>query len=447
MSRITHWFANLGILNRFFTLIVIVNFCIEASFWLSGFDTNSFSMLRWLANKDDSWTPMLEALHHIKAAPSDELVYQTLLLGKGLKFQYPPSSLLFIDIFASFGLTDNQIIDLFNKLSFVILLPIALVTARILKTTLHRYGFEKRGITFTGQPLELYFTFGMLTALFYPIIWSYHVGQIQTFLTLLTTAAIWFWLKEKKQVSGILLGLICLIKPQLGILFLWALIRRQWEFVFAGALTMIPFLTLSVTLYGLGNHFDYLNALSFLSRHGESYYANQSVNGLMHRLVFNGGDFSWRDFEFPPFSRTVYITTLVSSLSFLGLGLWWNWKSKNPNAIDFSIMILSSTIASPIAWEHHYSVLLPIFTMAVPFVLYNYSDKKWPLILLTLAFIISSHFFHGPIAQLSATNFNFIQSNLFFSALAILIILYKISAKLEISPPSIDNAGAKTSPQ
>src|SRR5690606_16200820 len=139
----------------------------------------------------------------------------------------------------------------------------------------------------------------LLTILFYPLVWSYHVGQIQTILTLLATLSLFFWLKDQKALSGIMLGLFCLVKPQLALVFVWAMIRRHCNIGTARATTAASALGLSVAVFGVDNHLDHLSALSSLSRHGESYYPNQSVSGVMHRLLFDGNNLGWEQRGFP----------------------------------------------------------------------------------------------------------------------------------------------------
>jgi len=41
----------------------------------------------------------------------------------------------------------------------------------------------------------------------------------------------------------------------------------------------VPIALVSVWRYGLHNHLAYLGVLSFLSRHGEQFYPNNSING------------------------------------------------------------------------------------------------------------------------------------------------------------------------
>jgi len=174
-------------------------------------------------------------------------------------------------------------------------------------------------------------------------------------LTFLGTVSLVAWQYKKKKTAGLLIGLICAIKPQWGILLLWGALRRQWAMVIVGALTLTILIAISAFIYGLHHFVDYLSVLSFLSQRGEAYFPNQSVNGLLNRLFFNGNNLHFADESFPPFNPVIYGSTLISSLLIITTALFWRWRDiSNVDAPELAIMMLSMTIASPIAWEHHY---------------------------------------------------------------------------------------------
>ena len=78
-------------------------------------------------------------------------------------------------------------------------------------------------------------------------------------------------------------------------------------------------------------------------------------------------------------------------------------------------MALSCTMASPIAWEHHYGILLPIFAVLVVAV----EPKPLPLGLLAAAYALASVYIPATML-LAPTPFNFAQSYLLFAALIVL---------------------------
>ena len=81
-------------------------------------------------------------------------------------------------------------------------------------------------------------------------------------------------------------------------------------------------------------------------------------------------------------------------------------------------------MASPIAWEHHYSIMLPMFAVALPATL-GLIETRRGLEGLTIAFLLSGNFYK--ITNIFAeTRFNALQSYLFFGALLFLLHLYAL---------------------
>ncbi len=443
MHFLKNYLKSAGKVTQLLLLVIALDILCAAAFTIIGSKPNGFSQVKWFAYtkpyQNDSWEAMTKALIHVQENPEDYL-YQALLIEEGVKFQYPPSSLLLFDIPERiFGLEYYQIARIWDILSFFSILVTAFFISKILTLILTKHRFEQFRISTTPKIIHQYILVLAISVFFYPLMRSYHLGQMQTILTLLATMSIYYWLSDKKITSGVLIGLICLVKPQLGLLFVWGLIRKQWAMVIAGGITILSVLLVSIALYGFHNHLDYLSALSYLSKHGESYYPNQSVNGLVNRLLFNGENLYFHDDTFPPFSQTVYLFTSISSLILIFLGLLWNYKSKNPNVIDLSIMILCTTMASPIAWEHHYGILLPIFVLLLPFAYYYYSPQKWKLAVFIIAFIVASQYL-GITKHLANSYFNVFQSYLLFAALLILLYSLMISRKMKtIGLPNVEN--------
>jgi alpha-1,2-mannosyltransferase len=117
-------------------------------------------------------------------------------------------------------------------------------------------------------------------------------------------------------------------------------------------------MVLSLILFGWQNNLEYLRVLGFMSRHGEVYFPNQSVNGLLNRLLMNGSSVDLRVDRFPAYRTEVYLLTTLSSAAIALLGLFSRPKNR---VADFSLVSLAATAASPIVWYHHYGILLPVF--------------------------------------------------------------------------------------
>jgi hypothetical protein len=153
----------------------------------------------------------------------------------------------------------------------------------------------------------------------------------------------------------LVIALTCAFKPQLAIFLLWGVLRRQWRFtgVLAGAVAIIALC--SVAQYGLRNNLDYFAVLSYLGRHGEALWANQSFNGLLNRLLNNGDPVSWNLTVYPPYRPVIYLVSTTLSFVVLALAMliphFGGWQN---TAGDFLFVGCSSVLISPIAWEHHY---------------------------------------------------------------------------------------------
>lgn len=207
---------------------------------------------------------------------------------------------------------------------------------------------------------------------------------------------------------------------------LWAALRRQWRFVIGWAVVFVPAALVSLWLYGLENHFDYLKVLAYVGSRGEGFYPNQTVNGLLNRLLFNGNNVEWLPHRFAPYDAWVHAGTTATSLAIIGAALFWRrHEHERAGATDLLIAGLSFTMASPVGWEHHYGVMMPMFAVALPMTLAAPTLGRPGLVWLAASYVLASNFY--PLTnRLADTPLNFLQSYLFFGALMLLAHLYRL---------------------
>jgi hypothetical protein len=110
----------------------------------------------------------------------------------------------------------------------------------------------------------------------------------------------------------------------------------------------------------------------------------------------------------------------MTSLALLAAALFRRGNKGDPDrTFDFCTMTLSITIASPIAWEHHYGTIFPIFAVLLASVI---GDRR-RLLLLIVSYVLISNFI--PVTnQLADTVFNVVQSYLFAAAITVLLLLH-----------------------
>ncbi len=363
----------------------------------------------------DSWWPMLYALRFLHAPAG---IYQTVFFDRHVKFQYPLTSLPPLWLLDRMGMGEPRILILLKVMSGLAVMATVAVALLIAFRSA-----ERRDPNIGSRSKWMLAAVTILVSLtFYPVIKAYALGQIQVFINLLFAIAFLCWMQRRERATGALIGLITLIKPQYALILLWAALRKRWGVVQAGMICVAAGLAISVALFGLSNNLEYLRVLSFLSRHGEVYYANQTFNGLFHRLV-DHASVVFSIYGFPEYRPAVYIGTIITSLAILA----WCFPlrvsdSENDGILDFSLIGIAVTAASPIAWEHHYGILLPILIWHVSrFVMGGKLSRAQSIALVVVYLLVANDWRMTNL--LADSPLNFLQSYLLFGVLLFIGLL------------------------
>jgi alpha-1,2-mannosyltransferase len=403
-------------------------------FVVGHFSTLNFTrqFLLWLRlDAEDSWEPMQFALQYFLSG-GDKTMYQAVFFDQASKFQYPPLSLVLIWPFAKLPYHIETSNVTLNVTSWFAVLMTAVTVAAIFSAACRRYLPAARINRSPERPLG-WALCAVLTIGYLPIVSAYSFGQIQTWINCLFAVVVLAWMTERKALAGFVTALICVMKPQLGLLLVWGALRREWKFTlwFFGA--GVVFIILSVAIFGLDNNLDYLRVLSFLSRYGESMSSNQSFNGLMHRLLHNGTILFDEYVKLPPgqwvppYNRWVHIGTLASTVLIVGVALFWRPREHGRAGLaDFMIMALSLIISSPIAWPYHYGILLPMFAAALPAILSTGRFGPGAVIALAAAYLLTASFLFNETEPYAYTLLNPVISYMYFGGLVMLWLLYRL---------------------
>jgi hypothetical protein len=409
---------------------------------------HTLRLLRFLHRIDeDSWGPMRAAANYLRADP-DGALYQTVFFAGHIKFQYPPTALLAIYPVLQDGLSRRLAqlgwdqVQALNLVSWTLFLATAGLTAVLLRRGVLAAAAARGEVPPRWEPPLLAAAGAAFALTYYPVARAYTLGQIQAWINALVAALVLFWVAGYRTTGGALVGVVCLIKPQYAILLLWGAARRQWRFTLAAAATGVAGLVVSVHLFGLGNHRDYLGVLSFIARHGEGFYANQSVNGLLNRLLFNGPNLDWDGESFAPYHPAVYAGTAFSSLLLIGLALLWPVRrTARGSALDLGVALVTCTLASPVAWEHHYGVLVGVYAVLFA-ALYQARASAGAWCALAVSYALTSNFLSG-INRVADGPWNFLQSYVLAGGLLVLALLYHWRSRIgpvpgEAMPPAAD---------
>lgn len=375
----------------------------------------------------DSWRPMGIAEQYL-SRPHERPVYTELLTVRGVKFQYPLSSLLF---------TRHLSLPVLNAISWASVVIVVIAVWSILRRT------------GTGTPLEFRSddpAVGLaiigLCVSFYPIISAYSLGQIQAWINASLALAVLAWVARRDDLAGVAVGVACLLKPSYILFAIWGLARGRWRFVVPMAGVVILGVTAAFVAYGVADNVDYLNALSLIGQRGETFYPNQSFNGLLNRLVGNGDSLKFERAAFAAFHPVVYAGTLTAFVALIGLALWWpRRKAAAGGVIDFAIVTLTITMTSPVAWVHHYGVVLPLLAAIAPRLLVVKPFGWWTGSVLMICYIATSQWLVFP-NRFAGTPAGIAQSYMLIAAVVLLVMLYRtLRLSTEAAVPAAALAG------
>src|ERR1017187_6827792 len=366
----------------------------------------------------DSWTPMLGSVNYFLAHPGLPIyrarLYDTLI--------YPLTSILPLLAMKRAGMSDGSVFRALMILSWIAVCAVVGLQVWIARAMLGRAGLSWRAGVATA----------MAAFFFMPITLAFSLGQAQIFLDLFFALLVLFWVQGRQRPAGVIMALMTMVKPQFGLLLLWAALRRRWNALVAGLVTLAIAGVASVAAFGISNNLDYLRVLAGLSRKAQSHYANQSMFGLLNRAIFNGENMPYHPYVYPPFVPWVYYVTLATTAALVLLALAYPFINRRINAIskcarpqaggmaDLGAMGVVCVIATPMAWEHHYGVLLPIFVWLWFAVYRRGFGSIWKL---GLAFVLIADFL-SPLNFLAAIPVaNVLQSYMYFGALLLLALL------------------------
>jgi alpha-1,2-mannosyltransferase len=367
-------------------------------------------------------------------------IYQTVFFTEHDKFQYPLTSLLPLYWLQLWGLSNAVIMQAMNVLTWLAVWITLALSARILLFAANRYGVldELKG---QGAPV-IAASVGLLGLFFYPLMIDYALGQIQTLLVMLFAGVVYLWLKERYKMSGALIGLMCLIKPQYSLFLVWLALRKKFGALVSAALMTGVGWLFAGTIFGWREQLAYLDVLRYISKHGEPLWLNESMNGLLNHLLFNGPILEWKADAFAPYNPFIYVASTAFSVGLIALALFYPHTRRNRGGLlDLGTMAITATIASPIAWHQHYSILLPVFA----FLAGSMSKSRYRLYL-AAAFVVTSNSWSPLALVANVPVVNALLSLRFFAALLLLYVLYRESGVALVPDPSARAKGAAFRP-
>jgi hypothetical protein len=354
---------------------------------------------------------MLKSLDYFHTHPESPIyeakLYDTLI--------YSLVSLLPLAVIEKMGITGDRMLRLLAWSSWVAVWFVGGISALMASRLLSRKGAKLSVVSIISIFVACIF--------FYPLLKGYTLGNAQTFLTLGFTLLIYLWSTGREKSSGVVVAALAMVKPQYVLILLWMAVRKRWGAFWSGTIFAAVMFSISIMVFGWRNNLGYLPVLAGLSHKAQSHYANQSMFGTLNRMVFNGENLDYHPYVYTSYVPWIYYATVASSLFLAGLALFYPWGKFRGTTADLANMGIVSVAASPMAWEHHYGIVFPIFVWL--WFSYGCWEQRQTWLLGTSFFLCSS--------WLSVTTFlaskpglNLLQSYIYFGALLLMFLLYRL---------------------
>lgn len=279
--------------------------------------------------------------------------------------------------------------------------------------------FLQKAISVPFQHIS--YTLAIILALFvyYPTFSVIQFGQVSLVLLALLSGA---WLAAKQKylaLAGILLGVAASLKIIFGLFLFYFLFRREWRGLFGFILTGIICTLIPLSLLGSKTYFNYYSVIRHIYWYASTW--NASLLGFFLRL-FGGPEKNVPLISAPWLTYKLYF--LSSFLLLIGLIKYLQPTKKiEPTAkldLDFSSVIVTMLLISPLGWLYYFSWL------SIPFLacwkLINQRETSlWLGFMLAICILLSS------IPHTLASSANIIQTNVFilfiFSSCYVLALL------------------------
>ncbi len=196
------------------------------------------------------------------------------------------------------------------------------------------------------------FLLSFLSFLWFPFWLNIRFGQFSTIILFLLVL-IWVSIRGNKNIAhGLLISLAILVKIFPAFILLWSFYNKKWKTIIVAALSGCPIIIL-IYFWRPKSILDFYWIAQKDTLLFRAYYGNFSINGIIGRIFI--GYNQVRPFLY---SESMYSFLLTSfTLAILLLTLLYLIKVHDAEK-QFSVIIISMLLLSPITWAHSWTILL-----------------------------------------------------------------------------------------
>lgn len=299
--------------------------------------------------------------------------------------------------------------------TFIYFIPLAIIPYQLAQTifTIINF-FAVPGIVFLSfrilfKKVNLYYflLFLSLALVSFPTKFTLGMGQVNLIAFLLLLFSFSFYKEAKQETSGILLGAVFLLKPALGFILLFFILKMKWKIVLYSL--AVPALATLLIVVGFGTvPFVYwlkeiVPELSKVS--GTEIYYNQGIIGFISRLT-------------PDINIRTSLATVISAGLILLVSFFTLKKRKDEN-LQFTLSLTTLLLIDNLSSQHHFVWLIFPFILLSKYALRLRQTWFW-LMLFAAYFLVSWNFKNPQVFYIFPASL--LLSNTFYGAVVVYVL-------------------------
>lgn len=271
-------------------------------------------------------------------------------------------------------------------------------------------------LAFPAFSLKYFSIFTSLTLLSFPTKFTLGMGQSNLVGYCLLLLGFCLYMRERHIKGGFFLGLAITIKPIIGFMLLFFMLRRAWRTVVAAMASILTISLFAGIIFGFETYVYYISSIipNLLNPDGREVYYNQGAMGFVARLT-----------ESAVFRQ---ITSLLISLVIISILIYFVLNNRVGRKYQFALFLAALPLVNTLSWQHHFVLLIFPFILTAALIPNAGKQRIAFLVGLITAYILVSVNIKTP-SQLVSWPQILLLSHVFYGAIILLSMLLGIARR------------------
>lgn len=193
---------------------------------------------------------------------------------------------------------------------------------------------------------------------FYPLIVTLQTGQVNLILLFLLGLSYWYYAKDKKTITAVILGIAVSLKPLPGLVLIYWLLKKEYRIAGIALATIVVLWLITIPFFGIQNQMQYFQSTVQFS---QSLYTNPQQLNNTSLYAF------WTETS-QVFSLNREFGSILYYLSVALLGFFWIItivRNKAVTPLEYAWTIATPPLLIHYTEMHHFILSLLLYLVAI----------------------------------------------------------------------------------